>query len=72
MLTIKKVLDQDGNILGVEIGLDGAFFFIALDQDLWPGIRAGRFPIDGVGCVLYDVDDWIMLETMGEDNEGSD
>jgi len=63
MLAIRNVLDKNKNVLGVEIELDGQFYFIAADQGLWPGIRTGRFPSDDGEPVLIRWTGGILLET---------
>ena len=45
MIIIDKVVrESNGEVIGVEILIDSVPRFISCRQDLWPGIRTGRFP----------------------------
>ena len=42
---MKVSLVKDGpKLMGIELEDDESFYFISLFQDLWPGLRVGKFP----------------------------
>lgn len=43
-MRVTIVKDGDYHFMGVEIETDIEFYFISARQDLWPGIRFGKFP----------------------------
>ena len=43
-LIIAEVRDKEFQFMALEITMGDAWYFIAADQDFWPGIRKGTFP----------------------------
>jgi len=48
-LEVALVKDKDGEALAVEFRRGDRLWFFSARQDLWPGVRIGKFPCDGDG-----------------------
>jgi hypothetical protein len=63
MLKIYKVLDDNSETVGIEIVINGNWYFLAKSALFFNSIRAGKFPCDSDGREferqeLFSCEDW--------------